>query len=87
MLARLTGGLSPLALSLAYLDWATHLAAAPQRQTEIVRNVVRDTGRLLDAVVHAVSPGRKPWSVIQPQAGDRRFSEPQWETPLFNLLA
>ena len=36
MLARLTGGISPVALSLAYIDWASHLAAAPQRQMEIV---------------------------------------------------
>ena len=35
MLARFTGGISPLALSLAWLDWSSHLAAAPQRQMEI----------------------------------------------------
>ena len=29
MLARLTGGISPVALSLAFIDWASHLAAAP----------------------------------------------------------
>lgn len=45
MLARFTGGISPLALSLAWFDWSSHLAAAPQRQTEISRNVLRDTGR------------------------------------------
>jgi polyhydroxyalkanoate synthase len=33
--ARFTGGISPIALSLAYIDWAWHLAAAPQRQMEI----------------------------------------------------
>ena len=27
MLARFTGGISPVALSLAYLDWSSHLAA------------------------------------------------------------
>jgi polyhydroxyalkanoate synthase subunit PhaC len=32
MLARLTGGISPLALSLAWLDWSSHLASTPQRQ-------------------------------------------------------
>ena len=32
MVAGLTGGISPVALSLAYIDWAAHLAAAPQRQ-------------------------------------------------------
>ncbi|PSO16047.1 alpha/beta fold hydrolase [Bradyrhizobium sp. MOS003] len=87
MLARFTGGISPLALSLAWLDWGSHLAAAPQRQMEICRNMLQDTGRLVDAAAHATSPGQKPWSVIQPQGRDRRFSGPQWETAPFNLLA
>ncbi|MCK1393606.1 alpha/beta fold hydrolase [Bradyrhizobium sp. 1] len=85
MLARFTGGISPVALSLAWLDWSSHLAAAPQRQMEISRNVLRDTGQLLEAAAHATS--RKPWSVIQPQRRDRRFREPQWEAAPFNLLA
>ena len=86
-LARFTGGISPLALSLAWLDWGTHLAAAPQRQMELSRNILRDTGRLAEAAAHAASPEQKPWSVIQPQGRDRRFSGPQWETAPFNLLA
>ena len=87
MLAQFTGGISPVALSLAWLDWSSHLAAAPQRQTEIVKNAVRDTGRFVEAALHATSPDRKPWSVIQPQRRDRRFREPQWETAPFNLMA
>lgn len=87
MLAQVTGGISPVALSLAWLDWSSHLAAAPQRQAEIARNVLRDTGRLMEAALHAASPGQKPWSVIQPQGRDRRFREPQWEAAPFNLLA
>jgi polyhydroxyalkanoate synthase subunit PhaC len=87
MLARFTGGVSPVALSLAWLDWSAHLAAAPQRQMEIARAVARDTGRLFEATTHAASPGYTPWSVIRPQGRDRRFKEPQWETPPFNQLA
>ncbi|MGL9620894.1 alpha/beta fold hydrolase [Bradyrhizobium sp. U531] len=87
MLARFTGGISPLALSLAWLDWSSHLAAAPQRQMEISRNTLRDIGRLTEAAAHATSPEQKPWSVIQPQPRDRRFAGPQWETAPFNLLA
>lgn len=87
MLAQFTGGISPVALSLAWLDWSSHLAAAPQRQTEIIKNAARDTGRFVEAALHATSPDRKPWSVIQPQRRDRRFREPQWETAPFNLMA
>src|SRR5690349_7483531 len=56
MLARFTGGISPAALSLAWLDWSSHLAAAPQRQMEITHNVLRDSARLLEASVHATPP-------------------------------
>lgn len=85
MLARVTGGISPVALSLAWLDWGTHLAAAPERRMQMFRNGLRDTGMLLQAVAHATS--QKPWSVIEPQGRDRRFKDPQWETAPFNLLA
>ncbi|WP_256808991.1 alpha/beta hydrolase [Bradyrhizobium sp. Bra64] len=84
-LARFTGGISPLALSLAWLDWSSHLAAAPQRQMEMSRKAVRDMGRLLESVAHA--PTQKPWSVIEPQERDRRFRGAQWEAPPFNLFA
>src|SRR5260370_26679861 len=41
MLARLTGGISPAALSLAYIDWASHLASAPQRQMAIAEDALQ----------------------------------------------
>ncbi|WP_420886305.1 PHA/PHB synthase family protein [Bradyrhizobium yuanmingense] len=85
MLARFTGGISPVALSLAWLDWGAHLAAAPQHQMELSRNIFRDSGRFLEAAAHATS--QEPWSVIRPQARDRRFKDRQWEAAPFNLLA
>jgi len=33
--ARLTGGLSPVALSLAWFDWLAHLSQLPGRQAEL----------------------------------------------------
>ncbi|MDF0518050.1 alpha/beta fold hydrolase [Bradyrhizobium yuanmingense] len=85
MLARFTGGISPVALSLAWLDWGAHLAAAPQHQMELSRNIFRDSGRFLEAAAHATS--KEPWSVIRPQGRDRRFKDRQWEAAPFNLLA
>jgi polyhydroxyalkanoate synthase len=87
MAARLTGGLSPVAMSLAYLDWISHLAVAPQRQMEIARDAARDTGRLLQAAAHAASPDQAPWSVIRPAAQDHRFAKPEWQSFPFNLMA
>jgi polyhydroxyalkanoate synthase len=87
MLARLTGGISPVALSLAYADWALHLAAAPQRQLEISQAALRGARQFLEAALHFFSPQHGPWSVIKPQPQDRRFPGPEWERPPFNLFA
>src|ERR1700682_5129641 len=84
MLARLTGGISPVALSLAYIDWASHLAAAPQRQMAIAQDALQSTNKFLEAVPHCFSPVQEPWSLIKPPPQDRRFSEPEWERPPFN---
>ena len=87
MAARFTGGISPVALSLAYIDWASHLAAAPQRQMEVVQDAMRKTGELARAALDYSSPDRKSWSLIKPQPQDRRFSAPEWESPPFNVVA
>jgi polyhydroxyalkanoate synthase len=87
MVARLTGGISPVALALAYFDWAGHLAAAPQRQIEITKQVTAGIGRLVQSALHFASPEQSPWSLIKPQPQDRRFAAPEWENPPFNLAA
>ena len=87
MLARLSGGISPTALLLAYTDWLSHLAASPQRQIEIAQEALIDAKRFIDASQRFFSPGQGPWSLIKPQPQDRRFGRPEWEQPPFNLMA
>ncbi len=87
MLANLTGGISPVALSLAYIDWASHLAAAPQRRIEIAQDALNVTRQFFESALHFFSPGQGPWALIKPAPQDRRFARPEWETPPFNLLA
>ncbi len=86
-LARLTNGISPVALSMAYLDWASHLAAAPQRQIENVRDAMRSSNKLLQRALHYAAPERRPWDLVRPKPTDHRFMKPEWETEPFNLLA
>jgi polyhydroxyalkanoate synthase subunit PhaC len=87
MVARLSGGISPVALALAYTDWLSHLAASPQRQIEISQQTLVDAGRILEAARHVFSAAQAPWSLIKPQAQDRRFDRPEWQHPPFNLMA
>ena len=87
MLARLSGGISPVALLLAYTDWLSHLASSPQRQIEISHEAVVDVKRVFEAAQNCFSPGQGPWSLIKPQAQDRRFDRHEWEHPPFNLMA
>ncbi len=87
MLANLTGGVSPVALSLAYIDWASHLAAAPQRRIEIAQDAMNITRRFFESALHFFSPGQGPWALTKPAPQDKRFARPEWENPPFNLLA
>ena len=84
---RLTGGISPVALLLAYTDLFSHLAASPQRQVEISQEAVQDAKRFFESAQHFFKPDQGPWSLIKPQSQDRRFARPEWENPPFNLLA
>jgi polyhydroxyalkanoate synthase subunit PhaC len=87
MLARFTGGISPVALLLAYIDWASHLAAAPQRQMEISQDALRSAKQFFEAALHWFSSKQGPWSLIKPQPQDHRFAGQEWERPPFNLFA
>ena len=60
-LARLSGGISPIALLLAYTDWLSHLEASPQRQLEISQEAVRDGKRVFETAQHFFSPQQGPW--------------------------
>jgi polyhydroxyalkanoate synthase len=86
-LARFSGGISPIALLLAYADWLSHLAASPKRQIAISQAAARDARRFLAASRHFFATVQGPWSLTKPQAQDRRFARPEWELPPFNLLA
>jgi polyhydroxyalkanoate synthase len=74
--ARLTGYLSPVSLTLAYLDWAFHLANAPGRQLQLMQAASRQWARLL-------SPAH--WTA--PMAGDHRFRDQAWSRPPFSAIS
>ena len=85
-LGRFTGGLSPAALSGAFLDWAVHLAASPGMQIELMNTAM--IGALDNLVFATQCAGRDvsdPCTCARPQ--DNRFRAPEWQTAPYNVLA
>ena len=83
--ARLTGGISPIACAEAYLDWATHLAFLPGKQSRLIEKGAR---KLLRFASHAA---RRRWSstsppCIVPLPQDHRFDDPLWQAAPFDLV-
>lgn len=84
-LARVTGGISPAVLALAYLDWLIHLGLAPGKLALLNEKAIRKLVRLARyAGESAADPGVPP--CIEPLPQDRRFTDPAWQRWPFNLM-
>jgi polyhydroxyalkanoate synthase len=84
-LGRLTTGVSPAALLLAYTDWLAHLALSPAKQTELLHKAWRKWQRLALYLPHAAEPGAP--CCIEPLPQDRRFDDPAWATWPYNVMS
>jgi len=85
MIAPLTGGISPAALSLAVYDWAVHLGMAPGKRLELVQKALRKANRLaVHMAAAAVDPSTPP--CIEPLPGDERFKGEEWRHFPFNVM-
>lgn len=74
--ARFTGSLSPVSMTLAYMDWALHLANAPGRRLKLAQDAARQWVRL-----------SSPANWTTPRSGDHRFADPAWLQPPFNAIS
>lgn len=83
-IARLTGGVSPTALALAYTDWAVNLSLAPGKRFELTRNAAEAYARYAVFAGHVMA-GRPSDPVIEPMPHDKRFLDERWQQPPFNL--
>jgi polyhydroxyalkanoate synthase len=83
--ARFTAGLSPIAFTGAYLDWASHLAFLPGKRSRLVEKAVKKMLRFGNyAVRSAWDAQTAPCIVPLPQ--DHRFDHPGWQQLPFNLI-
>jgi polyhydroxyalkanoate synthase len=74
VLARATGGVSPVALELAWLDWAWHLACSPGKQVALAQRISQQS-----------QVGFTGLSPRLSEDSDPRFNDPDWNLWPFNL--
>jgi polyhydroxyalkanoate synthase len=79
MAARFTMGLSPAALSEAYLDWATHLAFSPGKRLQLIDKATRKAVRFANHVGRHALEGDKAAPCIKPLPQDQRFIGAEWK--------
>lgn len=84
--ARLTGGLSPAALALAFLDWGVHLALSPGKWVQLHHKAWRKWARLMAFAAQLAVRGRAAGLCIAPLPQDHRFDAPAWGAAPFVLL-
>jgi len=84
-MGRATGGLSPVALTLAWADWALHLAMAPGKQAELGQKAARKTSRLWRHAYDSIA-GAGQEACIEPLPHDHRFDHDGWRQYPFNLI-
>jgi polyhydroxyalkanoate synthase subunit PhaC len=76
--ARVTGGLSPAALWLAFSDWAIHLGVAPGKQAELALEAWRKW-ILLNSYATRSSLDQTTPCCVEPLPGDERFRSKAWQ--------
>jgi len=84
--ARFTAGLSPAALTHAYLHWATHLADAPGKRLQLVDKAARKTVRFANYATRYAMSGGKTECCIEALPQDKRFAAEEWQRWPYNFL-
>jgi polyhydroxyalkanoate synthase subunit PhaC len=84
--ARFTVGLSPMALTGSYMDWAAHLAFAPGKQLQLAEKAFKKWMRLANYAGRSLlsADGNEP--CIQPLPQDHRFADAAWRTPPYDVM-
>ena len=82
--AHLTGGISPIALSLAWFDWWSHLISSPAKMQILQQSLIAKTLQINNYAMQA-SSGNANAPVTQ-SPDDHRFVSDGWRNFPFNVL-
>lgn len=84
IMARMTYGISPSSLSMAYWDWMTHLNYSPGKKLELLHNAIHTSARYIMSTSEAITNPEKK-CLYTPIPTDHRFKDPQWQDLPFRL--
>jgi polyhydroxyalkanoate synthase len=82
--ARASRGIAWPSLVSAWADWYWHLASAPGKQLELGSKAQRKAAKFALYAMEALQGGAE--RCIDPLPQDRRFANPSWQQPPFNLI-
>jgi len=83
-LAQLTGGLSPVQLTTAYIDWLAHLAMSPGKRDSLRKSLQLKLMELSAlATTHIALKDEAPALALN----DKAFAGEHWQKPPFNYMA
>lgn len=84
IMARMTYGISPSSLSMAYWDWITHLNYSPGKKMELLHDFLNTSVRYTISASEAITTPEKecPYAPIP---NDHRFQNSKWKDLPFRL--
>jgi polyhydroxyalkanoate synthase subunit PhaC len=83
---RLTSGLSPASMMLAYFDWLVHLTNSPGKMAELAQNAASKSFPLARYAVESFLGRQNRDPFILPLSQDSRFSTAEWQRFPFDVL-
>jgi polyhydroxyalkanoate synthase len=87
VMARMTRGLSPASMALAWSDWLLHLAITPGKQALLTEKMRRKVLRLVRWQFEQLGGQRRaPWP-IEPLPQDHRFDDETWRQWPWSVMA
>lgn len=85
-ISRVTQGLSPAGLLGAWFDWATHIAAAPGKQLQLVEKAADKVRRQTRFAMRNAQNAGEAEPCIEPLSQDNRFRDEGWSKTPFNMI-
>jgi len=85
--ARFTGGISPIALTSAFSDWALHLMSSPGKQLALLEAAAKKAKRFGAYITECSRNPQGAENCIAPLQQDSRFRDEAWQKWPFNMMS